>query len=246
MTTDLKTVNREQLKATVNKVAPQLKENVIFIAGARKIKNNQIEIEFVQHRQLNGRKTSILSLLNQGDERFNSSTGITMRDWLMVNTASLASVFPSVFTPEMVKSLEKALEGIKEGDKTSIIALFKQVTAIRDAKGVDHIMRIRVFETTNVEKLPKSIRETILDGNAPQEYKDRYILQTGGENNERLLDDQGRTIYRVYALAYGRDENDKAIQDDLIGSYTRASEFSKTDTVKSQGNDVLEMANITL
>lgn len=211
----MKKVNKEQLKEAVNKVAPQLPENVVFIAAARQIKNGQIECEFVQSRSLAGRKTSMLALLNQGDARFNSGR-TTMRVWSMVNVESFKAVFGEI------EGLDFAAvaEAIKTCTTDERISILKQVENI-NVNGLVQPVKIVCLETIDVATLPKSIREQLADENVSDEIKARYILQT--KEGESIVDERGNKVYRRYELAYGD------AQDVLVEGKVLVSELAKKE-----------------
>ena len=229
----IKKVTRDEVKAFVDQNASKLPENAIIIAAARKIKNGQVELEFVQNRTLGGRTTSILSLLNAGDSRF-ASSGTTMRVWLMVDPKNLKEVFPASFSDEDVKLISDLVSKMDERDSKNAISIFRVANVVRD-RGVDYTPRIIAIETTDVDELPKSIREIMNDPNQPQEYKNRYILQTGGENSEEIVSEDGKRVYRRYELVFGRDLNDSRLQDRMLEGKMLNSEFVKRNSQTHSG-----------
>lgn len=242
-----KKVKKEIVKKIIDENAPKLSEDTIIIASARKIKNGQAELEFVQNRPLAGRTSSFLSLLNAGDSRFKPS-GTTMRVWALVGLANLERVFPASFTEEDVKILQKEVEAMEERDKENVIQIFRKVSVLRDDRNQDCIPRIIAIETDDVEKLPKSIRDLMKDPDTPQEYKDRYILQTGGEDSEEIVTEEGKRVYRRYELVYGKTLNDPNMQDRLLPGKMLKSEYIKSygdvtarlNSTKSHEADVLQ------
>lgn len=223
-----KVTTREKLLEAVKAAAPQLGEDVIFIAGARKIKNDQMELEFVQSRPLAGRKASLLALLNQGDSRFNTGK-ITMRVWLMVNLAGVNDLFRD--SGINFNEVAETVKTLKDGE---VVAILKQVKSIY-VGGANQAVKIVCKETVVVDELPKSIRDVINDPDAPQEYKDRYILQNGSD--DLIVDNFGNKVYRHFELSYG------AVEDVLVSDKMLASEFAKKATKQAtskSANDILE------
>ena len=222
----LKKTTREKLLQAVKLAAPQLAENVVFLAGARKIKNDQMEIEFVQNRALAGRKASMLALFNEGDDRFNSGR-TTMRVWLMVNLAGCISLLGHTGI-----DFNKLAEEVKTLSDDEIIAVLAQVKTVMVA-GVQQPVKIVCKETVLTDNLPKSIREIVTDENAPEEYKNRYILQNG--KDDLIVDEFGNKIYRHFELTYGDVEDElvtgKMLQSDYAKKLANTSEEKSTENV---------------
>lgn len=221
-----KVTTREKLKEAVQTAAPQLGEDVIFIAGARKIKNDQMELEFVQSRPLAGRKASLLAMLNEGNKLF--STGrITMRVWLMANEVGLSNLFA-----ESGINFAEVAETIKGLKDQEVCAILTQVKTINVA-GVQQPIKIVCKETVSVDELPKSIRDVINDPDAKQEYKDRYILQNG--KDDLIVDAFGNKIYRHFELTYGQAEDvlvaDKMLQSEYAKRLAKETTAKSTDSV---------------
>ena len=220
---------RTTLLEAVKKSAPQLAENVVFLAGARKIKNNQMEIEFVQSRALNGRKASLFALFNEGDNRFNSGR-TTMRVWLMVNLQGCKTLLGH----EGI-DFDEVQKQVLECSNDEIVAILSQVSTVNVAGALQPV-KIVCKETVTSSELPKSIREVIEDKEANPEYKARYILQTG--EGDKIVDEFGNTIYRYFELSYGEDKDvlvdNKQLQSDF--SKKLSSEVSSTSTESVLGN----------
>jgi flagellar basal body-associated protein FliL len=206
----MKVVKKEELKKLVNETAPKLPENVVFIAGLRKIKDGQVQVEFAQSRSLAGRKASMLALLNAGDARFNSGRTL-MRVWLMVN--------PEGFKETFGIDIAEAVAQSKTAGEDEVVGMFAQAESIT-VNGIKHPVKIVCKETIDVESLPKSIREQIQSADVTDEIKNRYILQT--KEGDRIVDSLGNTIYRRYELSYGEDT------DVLVEGKILASELAKT------------------
>ena len=221
-----KIVSRETLKESVNAVAPKLPETAVFVAGARQIKNGQVEFEFAQSRSLMGRRASVLALLNEGDGRFNSGR-TTMRVWLMANPEGFKSTFGELFDVEEVFKLCTTL---KDNER---VAVLKQANTI-NVNGTNYPVKIVAKETIEVDKLPKAIRELIQDPTANDEYKNRYILQT--KDGDLICDAFGNKVYRHYTLSYG-DDQDVLVQDKML-----LSDFLKKPS-KEVTDDVLASAS---
>ena len=221
--------NRATLLEAVKKFAPQLPENVVFLAGARKIKNDQMEIEFVQSRALNGRKASLFALFNEGDKRFNSGR-TTMRVWLMVNLQGCKTLLAH----EGI-DFDEVQKQVLDCSNEEIVAILSQVSTVNVAGALQPV-KIVCKETITVADLPKSIREVIEDEDANPEYKSRYILQTG--DNDLIVDEFGNRIYRHFALSYGADE------DVLVENKQLQSDYAKklsqdTGSTSNSTEDIL-------
>ena len=228
----LKKVNKNMLKESVAKNAPNLSEKAVFIVGARAIKNGQIEVEFAQHRALAGRKANLFGMLNEGDKRFNSGK-TTMRVWLMVNETGFKNIFRDIKDldfSEVVKECRKL-----EDDER--VAILKPVETI-NVSGTEYPVKIICKETIETSKLPKSIRELVEDEGAEEEYKQRYILQTGGEDSERIVDEFGNIVYRYYELDYG-DSEDSLVENKILHSEFKERKNKSTEK-STKENSVLE------
>jgi len=221
----MKKVTKEQLKNAVNEIAPKLPEDVVFVAGMRTIKDGQTEFEFVQSRSLAGRKVSLLALANEGDKRFNTGKN-TMRAWMMFNESGFKSLFGTIEGFDFTKAKELALTATAD----ERVGVFAQVKTI-NVNGINQPLKIVCKETTDINQLPKSIKEQIADANVSQDIKDRYILQTGpqanGKESVRIVDQYGNTVYRRYELSYGTDE------DVLVEGKVLATELNNTNSVST-------------
>lgn len=222
----MKKLSKEQLKNAVNEVAPKLGEDVVFIAGMREIKNGQTEFEFVQSRNLAGRRTSLLALANEGDKRFNAGKN-TMRTWMMFNATGFTNLFGNIEGFDFAKAQELA----KTASADERIGVFAQVKTI-NVNGVKQPLKIVCKETTDVNQLPKSIREQILDPNVSQDIKDRYILQTGGAESVLVVDQYGNKVYRRYELSYGTDE-DVLVEGKVLATELDTAPKSTTSALAS-------------
>ena len=214
----MKKLTKEALKNAVNEVAPKLGEDVVFVAALRAIKDKQIEIEFVQSRSLAGRRVSLLALANEGDKRFNTGKN-TMRAWMMFNEEGFKNLFGNIEGFDFAKAKELALTASAD----ERVAIFAQAKTI-NVNGVNQPLKIVCKETTDVDQLPKSIKDQILDSNVSQDIKDRYILQTGGAESVKIVDAYGNTVYRRYELSYGTD------MDVLVEGKVLATELNSTKT----------------
>lgn len=215
----MKVVKREELKELVNKTAPKLPENVVFVAGLRQIKNGQVQVEFAQSRSLAGRKASMLALLNAGDARFNSGRTL-MRVWLMVNPEGFKETFGIDITEAVTQS--------KTAGEDEVVGLFQQADSIT-VNGIKQPVKIVCKETIEVESLPKSIREQLQSVDATDEIKNRYILQT--KEGDRIVDSLGNVIYRRFELSYGEDT------DVLVEGKVLASELAKKASGQTVNTD---------
>lgn len=220
-----KVTTREKLLDAVKQAAPQLGEDVVFVAGARKIKNDQMELEFVQSRPLAGRKASLLAMLNEGDARFNTGR-ITMRVWLMANQIGLANLFAE--SGINFAEVAETIKGLKDEEVCAILAQVKTI----NVAGVQQPIKIVCKETVTVDELPKSIRDVINDPDAKQEYKDRYILQNG--KDDVIVDAFGNKVYRHFELTYGQAE-DVLVADKMLQS-EYAKKLAKGTETKSASN----------
>lgn len=202
-------VKREQLKEAVNKTAPKLPENVVFIAGMRAIKNGQVQVEFAQSRSLAGRKASVLALLNAGDARFNTGRTL-MRAWLMVNEEGFTEAFGEI--PNF--NFKEAATLAQTATEDEVVAIFAQAETI-NVHGIKEAIKIVCKETIRVADLPKSIREQLENPDVAEDIKNRYILQTA--QGEKIVDEHGNPVYRHYVLSYGSDE-DVLVENKILAS----------------------------
>lgn len=235
----MKKLTKEQLKTAVNEVAPKLGEDVVFVAALRAIKDKQIEIEFVQSRSLAGRRVSLLALANEGDKRFNTGKN-TMRAWMMFNEEGFKSLFGNIEGFDFAKAKELALTATAD-ERIGIFAQAKTINVGTKEQPNNQPLKIVCKETTDVDQLPKSIKDQILDSNVSQDIKDRYILQTGpqanGNESVRIVDQYGNTVYRRYELSYGTDT------DVLVEGKVLATELN--NSTKTSTNDVLKSALVS-
>lgn len=216
----------DKLTKMVQTVILALPETTVFLSALRKIKNDQIEVEFVQSRTLAGRRASIIGALNQGDDRF-SSGRTTMRVWTKVTEEGFNASFPGIKDQEgndfnFAEAAKLALTA--GGDER--IAIFLPVTSVM-LNGVLKDFQITAMETVEVEELPKSIRDQITNPDVDDAIKNRYILQTGernGKASEHIVDKHGQTVYRWYQL----DTTDRT--DTLIADKYLVSDLAKKAT----------------
>lgn len=228
---DLKKVSTKKLKDAVDKIAPQLPEEAVVIVGARQVKDGQVEVEFLQNRSLNGSRVNVLAALNEGDKRFNNGRQ-TMRVWSIVSALGFNNTFPTVgVTLEEVKA---ACEGLEAEQRVSILT---PVTEMKIA-GKLTAPKIVVLETIDKNELPKAVREVMDDAEAPQEYKDRYILQT--KEGVKIVDTFGNTVYRVHQM----DVIDRP--DVLVEGKQLITDFNNKKANAGQTTNVLQNAHADL
>lgn len=218
----MKTVTKEVAKSKVDSVIGELPENVVVLVSLRKIKNDaqgnpQVQLELAQSRSLSGGRVSLLAALNAGDKRFNSGR-TTMRVWPMVNKKGFMSVFNTIEDFDFEEAYKMAVAA-KEGE---VVAIMRQIETV-SVNGMMHPVKIVCLETTDVEKLPKSLREQMADPDVDQDIKERNILQTGGTDSEHIVDSIGNKIYRRYEVQFG-----DTAKDELIEGKVLLSELTKT------------------
>jgi len=219
----------DTIKKSVMKLVGQLPETTVFIVAARAVKGGQIEFEFCQSRGLAGRKASLLALANKGDARFNSGR-TTMRVWFIANEEGFTELFPNAKDNEgNALNFGKIAEMCKTLADDERVALFSAVTEV-SVNGILQPVKIVCRETVDVEQLPKSVRTQLQDPDVDDSIKERYILQTGGEDSERITDQLGNTVYRVFDLQYG-DATDVLVADKVL-----ESERTKTGAKASANN----------
>ena len=229
----MKTVQKEVVKAKIDQIIGELPENVVVLASMRKIKNDasgnpQVQLEVVQSRSLGSGRTSLLAALNAGDKRFNSGR-TTMRVWPMINKKGFEQVFGEIEGFDFDTAYELAVKA-KEGE---VVAIMAQVETVK-VNGLNHPAKIVCIETTDINELPKSMREQMLDEDVDQDIKDRNILQTGGDKSEKIVDEIGNTIYRRYDLQYGE------AKDIMIANKVLISELTKKRSEKETTSDKLK------
>lgn len=208
-------VDKTELKDAVNKQLENLvTEKDVVIAGARLTKDGRLELEFVQSRKLRNSKTSVLSLINKGDDRFNQNTRQVLRIWHTIDLENAKKVFGFDFQP------------IADTAKDMIDSQRVMVMAKIDKFFVDgkvYQLNIRVRETSDITKLPKSMREDIEQNN---QYAENHKLQLPtGENGEfePVVDANGKLVYHWNELEY-INENQQVV-DELINKKFLISEF---------------------
>lgn len=219
---ELKKVSKDKLKDAVNKVAPQLSEDAVFVAGARNIKDDQIEIEFVQNRNVGGRPVNLLAVLNEGDGRFNTGR-FTMRVWMMVNALGFNKTFSSLGTT--FEEIQTACEGLTGDQRVAVLKPVSEITI----NGVTKPVKIACLETVDIEELPKSIRDLMNDPEGNEEYKDRYRLQT--PQGVKIVDAFGNQVYRRFELSTGERADVLVDGKQLITDYNKSKGKAKTADV---------------
>lgn len=207
---------KTKLKEAVDKIKDTLPENVVVLVSLKKIKNDgagnpQVQLEVLQSRALGGRTISLLAALNAGDKRFSSSR-TAMRIWSMVNEKGFNEVFGELDGFNFKEAYDMA---VKAGED-EVVGIMKQIQTV-NVGGVKYPAKIVCIETTDINELPKSIREQMLDPDVEDELKERNILQTGGENSEHIVDSLGNKIYRRYDLQYG-EAKDVMIEGKMLAS----------------------------
>lgn len=200
-------VDKTVLKDAVNKQLENLvSEKEVVIAGARLIKDGRLELEFVQSRKLRNSKISVLALLNKGDDRFNLNNRQIVRVWHMITLEGAKEAFGFDFQP-----IADAAQGLTDSQRVMVMAKIQKFFA----EGQTYELNIRVRETTDVAKLPKSMREDI---EANNQYAENHKLQSPtGPNNELepVVDENGKFVYRWNELDYitpGESVEDELVQ----------------------------------
>jgi hypothetical protein len=223
---DLKKVSKAKLKEAVNKIAPQLSEDAVFVAGARNIKDDQIEIEFVQNRNVGGRAVSLLAVLNEGDKRFNTGR-FTMRVWSIVSALGFNNSLKSLGIS--FEEIQKACNGLTDDQRVAVLTPVTEITI----NGVTKPVKIACLETVDIEELPKSIRELMQDPEGNPDYQDRYRLQT--PQGVKIVDAHGQQVYRRFELSTGERADILVEGKQLITDYNKGKgkSASTKDVLKS-------------
>lgn len=188
-------VDRPTLKDALNKEAKTLAPNgQVMIGSARIIKGDindpeskKLQLQFIQVRNLTGAKKSIMSLANKGDDRFNLNNTQILRNWMPINVEGGKEVFGLDFQSMFDQALT-----LKDTDELFIGHI---IDTINGEGGIEVGVKIQAKETTNIERLPRSIRESV---KAQDEYADTYKLQAPTEDGglEDVVDENGLPVYR--------------------------------------------------
>lgn len=226
---NLKKVNKEALKNAVNTQLEKVtEEHQVVIVGARVIKDGRLELEFAQSRKLRNRKASVLALLNKGDARFNSNTRQVVRIWHMITLEGAKEAFGIDFQP-----IHDAAQGIAEDERIMPMYVIDKFFA----EGEEFKLNIRVRETTDVARLPKTMREDIAANN--QYANNHKLLSPTGPNNELepVVDENGNFVYRWNELDYikeGQDIDDELVQGKLpLSRYNEQLASAKGQTISA-------------
>lgn len=226
---NLKKVNKEALKNAVNTQLEKVTtENEVVIVGARVIKDGRLELEFAQSRKLRNRKVSVLALLNKSDERFNANTRQVVRVWHMIMIQDANEAFNLDFQP-----IHDAAQGMADDER--IMPMWKIEKFF--AEGEEFQLNIRVRETTDIARLPKSMREDIAANN--QYAANHKLLSPTGPNNELepVVDANGNFVYRWNDLDYikpGESIDDELIEGKLpLSRYNEQLAAAKGQTISA-------------
>lgn len=220
---------KTKLKEAVDAIKDSLPEDVVVLVSLKKIKNDaagnpQVQLEVLQSRALGGRTISLLAALNAGDKRFNSSR-TTMRIWSMVNEKGFNEVFGEIPGFNFKEAYDKAVSAADD----EVVGLMKQIKTV-NVGGVKYPAKIVCIETTDIDTLPKSMRDQMNDPDVEDEIKERNILQTGGDNSEHIVDSLGNKIYRRYDLQYG-EAKDVMIEGKMLASDQKKPAKQSTEDV---------------
>lgn len=213
-----KKVNKDVLRKAVNENLGQLapKEEVVIV-GARQIKDGRLELEFAQSRNLRNAKTSVLALINAGDDRFNSNNKQVVRVWHLVTLDGAKAAFGFSF-----EDLHKATEGLGADERVLVMWDIKKFFA--DNK--EYKLNIRVKESTNPLKLIKDLK--LCEGDI-ENYELKFYNKKE-EKYENLVNKKGEIIYQWAILDY-EDLNIKSFKDDLLIKHKfLISEFYNAET----------------
>lgn len=219
---NFKVIKRESLTQAVNKqLGGLVSEKDVVITGARLIKDGRLELEFAQARKLRNSKTSVLALLNKGDDRFNLNNKQIVRVWHMITLEGAKEAFNLDFN-----DIAKTAEGIASDERIVVMMNIKKFFA----EGEEFDLNIRVRETTDIAKLPKSMREDIENNTI---YAENHILKAPTGINgelEPVVDENGKNVYRWNELDYikpGANIDDELIQGKKPLSSYNAEGLSK-------------------
>lgn len=226
---NFKVIKRESLTQAVNKqLGGLVSEKDVVITGARLIKDGRLELEFAQARKLRNSKTSVLALLNKGDGRFNLNTKQIVRVWHMITLEGAKEAFNLDFN-----DIAKTAEGIASDERVVVMMSIKKFFA----EGEEFDLNIKVRETTNIARLPKSIRDDI---DANNQYANNHkLLSPTGPNDELepVVDENGNFVYRWNELDYikeGQDIDDELVQGKLpLSRYNEQLASAKGQTISA-------------
>jgi len=231
----LKPMKRSKLTDALNSKKAALKPGVFFITSFRATKDNSIQVEVCQNRNLQGRVITLLGMINQSDKRFRSDTTLLF-DWLKLEPQDLINTFPTLTTgddPLTVEDLEKVAATWKATDGNGTNAkVFQAITTIPHVNyyGKELHPVIAVTEVTHSqliggefyqgENAEEKIENELKNGTA--------VMKTGsGDDADFIVDaETGDKIYR-FTRTVMQESYENKDWDSLIPNKTSLKAYNK-------------------
>lgn len=227
---ELKPMKRQKLTEEIRKAKNNLKKGVFMITSFRPTKDNSIQVEVCQNRQLGGRKQTLLGLLNRSDDRFGSETTLLF-DWLTFKPADFIAAFPE--SGVSLKDLEDIAAQwsptLETGSDAIVYPRMKLITKIMDS--VNEVELTPVIVVTEVTHSQLVNGEFFRGKNAEQQIentleKGSNVMKTGSSDEDEFLvhPDTGEKVYRFTRTEFAENKP----TDSLIEGKMTESQYKKT------------------
>lgn len=215
---NLKVIKRESLTQAVNKqLGGLVSEKDVVITGARLIKDGRLELEFAQARKLRNSKTSVLALINKGDDRFNLNNKQIFRVLYTITLEGAKEAFNLDFS-----EVAKSAEGISTDERVVVMMNIKKFFA----EGKEFQLNIHVKESTNPLKLYKDLNSDEID----IENYELKVYHEIEQKYENVVNKKGKIIYQWSILDFQDIDLYSFKDDSLIKNKFLISEFYVPDT----------------
>jgi hypothetical protein len=225
--TKLESTTRGKLTDDINAVAPKLKVGLMMVTCFRATKDNQLQVEFAQKRNLSSSTPNALTLLNKGDDRFRQSETM-LYDWLTMRPENFINAFGDQTDATVEKLKEIAATWTPDAPTGRDAIVFPQLDIVRKFYDESYGELTPILLVT--EKRESEL-DTFYNGdNAAQKIQDAIesknnLLRTGSDDDaEDIVDPEtGERIYRFVQTNFV--ESGK--KDTLIKGKMTRSEFER-------------------
>lgn len=231
---ELKPLKRSKLTDALQKQSGMLKPNVLFITSFRATKDNSIQVEVCQNRNLASRKSTVLGMINASDKRFRGNHTLLF-DWMILTPEDFLQVFPTVKQHVSLEELKAVAESYDpDAPKGKDALVFKAIHSIpyiynvMEEKQVTPVIAVTEITHTQLingeffrgENREEKIENEIENGNS--------IMKTGaGDDADYIVDaETGDKIYR-FTQTVVREEYPKEDWDRLIPNKTTLKQFNE-------------------
>lgn len=242
---DKKPVKRSKLAEKIESFREKLAPNVFIATSIRATANNSLQLEVAQHRMLDGQTISVLTALNESDQRFGKN-GTLLYDWLKFEPVDLLKLFPQL--KMTVAELESIAETYDESSPDGPDALVYPVMVGLDKMVIDGRTYEPIINVTEVieSKIPEFYterskrREENIANALEHEYR---VMKTGSEEDaEHLV--HPVTGERIFRFTQTNPKGQPNAVDQIVAGKVPKSVWASRESKSTTDSQYVKPENI--